>query len=92
MIRLSANRILKQMAAQMLRQSSGTTNEVRLGRAPAGQISLPREGIRLEEVERDLLNQALELAEGNRTKAAKLLGLSRDTFRYRLEKFGIGKE
>jgi DNA-binding NtrC family response regulator len=52
---------------------------------------LPREGIRLEDLERELLTQALQLAEGNRTKAAKLLGLSRDTFRYRVEKFGIDR-
>ncbi len=50
---------------------------------------LPESGIQLEDLERSLLTQALQLAEGNKTRAAALLGLSRDTFRYRLEKFGI---
>ncbi len=34
--------------------------------------------------------QALERAKSNKTAAAKLLGLSRATLRYRLEKYGIG--
>ena len=32
---------------------------------------------------------ALERTDGNKTGAARLLGLSRDTLRYRLEKYGI---
>jgi len=52
-------------------------------------FALPAEGIRLEEVEKSLLQQALAAAGGNKTRAAALLGLSRDTLRYRLEKFGI---
>jgi transcriptional regulator with PAS, ATPase and Fis domain len=50
---------------------------------------LPETGIQLEDLERSLLTQALQLAQGNKTRAAALLGLSRDTFRYRLEKFDI---
>jgi DNA-binding NtrC family response regulator len=50
---------------------------------------LPEGGISLEELERDLIRQALERAGGNRTRAAALLGLTRDTLRYRLEKHGI---
>jgi transcriptional regulator with PAS, ATPase and Fis domain len=52
-------------------------------------VSLPAGGIQLEELEKSLLTQALQRANGNKTRAATLLGLSRDTFRYRLEKFGI---
>ena len=40
-------------------------------------------------MERDLICQALDRADGNKTGAARLLGLSRDTLRYRLEKFGL---
>ena len=40
-------------------------------------------------LERDLIRQALERAKGNRTQAAALLGLSRDTLRYRLEKYEL---
>jgi len=50
---------------------------------------LPAEGVSLEQVEVDLLRQALERASGNRSGAARLLGISRDTLLYRLKKFAI---
>jgi hypothetical protein len=43
----------------------------------------------LEEVERQLVVQALERANNNQTRAAELLGLNRDQVRYRMEKFGL---
>ena len=49
-------------------------------------INLPREGISLDQVETSLLKQALAQASGNQTRAADLLGLTRDQFRYRLKK------
>jgi DNA-binding NtrC family response regulator len=52
---------------------------------------LPEKGINLEDLERDLLLQAMEQTHNNQTKAADLLGISRHTFRYRLEKHGIIK-
>ena len=51
---------------------------------------LPAQGLDLEAVERSLLEQALRRTDGNKTQAAVLLGLTRDTLRYRLEKHGIG--
>ncbi len=48
---------------------------------------LPTEGLRMEDVERDLMRQALLRTSGNVTRAADLLGLSRDTLRYRLDKY-----
>jgi len=56
---------------------------------------LPPAGIDLEELEKDLLRQALRRTRGNKTRAAQLLGLSRDTLRYRIEKYemaGSGPE
>jgi len=50
---------------------------------------LPPQGICLEEVEKDLVLQALELAAGNKSRAARLLGLTRATLRYRLVKHGL---
>ncbi len=50
---------------------------------------LPPSGLSLDELERELIAQALERTDGNKTGAARLLGLSRDTLRYRLEKYGI---
>lgn len=52
-------------------------------------FTLPEGGINLSELERDLIDQALERAGGNRRQAAALLGLTRDKLRYRLEKFGL---
>ncbi|MGE0362842.1 MAG: sigma-54-dependent transcriptional regulator [Vicinamibacterales bacterium] len=54
-------------------------------------FSLPAEGVNLETLERDLLVQALQRAQGNQTQAAQLLGMNRDQIRYRLEKFGLDK-
>jgi DNA-binding NtrC family response regulator len=50
---------------------------------------LPLTGIDLAELERDVLVQALRIAENNQTRAAALLGLTRDQIRYRMSKFGI---
>jgi DNA-binding NtrC family response regulator len=52
-------------------------------------FALPQEGVRLEEVERDLVRQALEATEGNQVQAARLLGISRDALRNRMKKFGF---
>ena len=52
-------------------------------------FTLPDEGLNLESLEKDLIQQALDRANGNRSKAAKLLGLSRDTLLYRMRKHGF---
>jgi DNA-binding NtrC family response regulator len=50
---------------------------------------LPPGGIDLEQLEMDLIRQALDQTRGNKTRAAELLGLTRDTLRYRIEKYGL---
>lgn len=55
-------------------------------------FTLPDEGLYLEEVEKNLISQALEKAEYNQTKAAKLLGITRHTLIYRMEKYKIKNE
>ncbi|MEJ2286068.1 MAG: sigma-54 dependent transcriptional regulator [Desulfobacterales bacterium] len=50
---------------------------------------LPDEGISLEDVEKDLINQALEKANNNKTQAAKLLNISYDSLRYQVKKHGL---
>jgi DNA-binding NtrC family response regulator len=52
-------------------------------------FNLPPEGVRLDELEVTLIRQALVQTEGNRSRAARLLGLTRDTFLYRLKKYAI---
>ena len=47
------------------------------------------DGLNLAEVERDLLVRALTQTRGNVTQAARLLGVTRDTLRYRIEKHNL---
>jgi DNA-binding NtrC family response regulator len=60
-----------------------------VGPAAEGTFKLPAEGINFEDVERNLITQAMDQTDYNITKAAKLLGLTFRTLQYRLEKFGI---
>jgi len=61
-----------------------------LGERQSGAVfHLPRTGIDFAHLERDLLTQALAMAGSNQTRAASLLGLTRDQLRYRLAKFEI---
>jgi len=53
---------------------------------------IPEVGFNLEAHERELIEQALERSSHNKSAAAKMLGLSRATLRYRLDKFGLGQE
>jgi DNA-binding NtrC family response regulator len=60
--------------------------------AAASVFALPAGGVDLEELERDLVRQALQRTGRNQTQAARLLGLNRDQIRYRIEKFGLEAE
>jgi DNA-binding NtrC family response regulator len=59
------------------------------GRAEGGKFKIPPSGLNMEDFSKDLIIQALERCEGNKTKAGKLLGLSRATMLYRMRKFGL---
>ena len=50
---------------------------------------LPSTGVNIEEVEREFICQAVDKTGGNQTRAAELLGLTRDALRYRMKKFGL---
>jgi transcriptional regulator with PAS, ATPase and Fis domain len=52
-------------------------------------LPLPKTGIKFDDLEKDLVVQALERAEGNQTKAAQLLGMTREKIHYRMEKYGL---
>jgi DNA-binding NtrC family response regulator len=54
--------------------------------APTTSFVLPNEGISLDEAELSFVRQAIERSGGNQTRAAQLLGISRDQLRYRLKK------
>lgn len=68
-------------SAQRTGVSSGTAIP-----ASTAQFLLPTQGISLDEVEMSFVSQAIERSEGNQTRAAELLGISRDQLRYRLKK------
>jgi DNA-binding NtrC family response regulator len=62
-----------------------------LGRDRGGEggLRLPPEGVDFASLERGFVVEALERAGGSPTRAAALLGMSRDQIRYRIEKFGL---
>ena len=57
--------------------------------AGTGAPAVPIGAMTLEEMEREAIRQALERAGNNQVRASKLLGISRDTLRYRMKKFGL---
>lgn len=56
-------------------------------RLSTSPFTLPAEGVNLEALERDLLQQALDQTQQNKSQAARLLGISRDALNYRLKKY-----
>ena len=61
-------------------------DQTSLGSVDQSQFVLPSEGISLEEAELSFVRQAIQRSGGNQTRAAELLGISRDQLRYRLKK------
>lgn len=53
------------------------------------EITIPDEGISLEEIEKEYIVKALEKTDQNRSKAARLLKIPRHVLLYRLEKYGL---
>jgi DNA-binding NtrC family response regulator len=70
----------------------GGCSQAALGVAPDDsgyRFRLPDDGLDLESVERDFIRQAIDVTSGNQTRAADMLGLTRDALRYRMKKFGF---
>jgi DNA-binding NtrC family response regulator len=57
-----------------------------------GQAALLPEGMTLEQWEDEIIKEAVRRANGNKSQAARLLGLSRNALRYRLSKMGISDD
>jgi len=53
------------------------------------EFCLPQAGLSLDALEKRFIHQALGYASGNKSRAARLLGLTRDTLLYRLKKYRI---
>jgi len=52
-------------------------------------FNIPPEGLSLKDVEKELIEKALQMVNNNQTRAARLLGISRDALRYKMQKFGL---
>jgi DNA-binding NtrC family response regulator len=59
---------------------------------PSGTVPFLPEGMTLEQWEDELIREAMRRASGNKSEAARLLGLSRNALRYRLSKLGVPDE
>ncbi|GFE56448.1 sigma-54 dependent transcriptional regulator [Geobacter sp. AOG1] len=76
--------LLEHLPLEIVARASSTV-------APVATFKLPPEGVDIEEVEKELIRQALEISDWNQSKAAKKLSLGIDAFRYRMKKFGYLK-
>ena len=66
--------------------------DVRPARVANGAGNFLPEGMTLEQWEDEMIRESLRRANGNKSQAARLLGLSRNALRYRLSKIGIADE
>ena len=66
--------------------------DVRPAKAANGTSNFLPDGMTLEHWEDEMIREALRRANGNKSQAARLLGLSRNALRYRLSKIGIADE
>jgi DNA-binding NtrC family response regulator len=66
--------------------ANNTVNSLKSATIPETGIDFPST---LESIEKNYLREALKVAKGNESKAARLLNLSRDTFRYRRKKLNL---
>jgi DNA-binding NtrC family response regulator len=66
--------------------------DVRPARATNGSSNFLPDGMTLEQWEDEMIRESLRRANGNKSQAARLLGLSRNALRYRLSKIGISDE
>jgi DNA-binding NtrC family response regulator len=59
------------------------------GGSSAGGVALPDEGCGLRQIEERMVRRALEKTNGNQSRAAQLLDISRDSLRYKMRKLGL---
>jgi DNA-binding NtrC family response regulator len=76
--------LLEHLPLEIIARNSAST-------PPVTSLKLPPEGLDIEEVEKELIRQALDSSDWNQSKAAKKLSLGIDAFRYRMKKFGYLK-
>ena len=74
------------------REDLPSTRKMIAHSAKPGEFVLPDSGIKLDDFEKKLIRQALEKADGNRTHAAELLGITRRRLYSMMERFGINPD
>jgi len=88
-------RELKNVVEQAALAGAEVIEAVHLPAFPADEpgiaFELPKNGVDFGALERVVLEQALARSRGNQTRAASLLGLTRDQIRYRMSKFGMAR-
>ncbi len=75
-------------ARSLMLEWSGSTPTAP-GEETGAALGLPAGIVPLEEMEREMVGRAMRAAADNQTRAAELLGITRDQLRYRLKKFGM---
>jgi len=75
-----------------LLEASDIHLDVRPAKSGNGGFGFLPDGMTLEQWEDEMVQEALKRANGNKSQAARLLGLSRNALRYRLSKIGIADE
>ena len=80
------------LAAGPLLEASDIQIDTRAGKTADFPGSFLPEGMTLEQWEDEMIREALRRANGNKSQAARMLGLSRNALRYRLSKIGIGDD
>ncbi len=74
---------------EIMKAAARQANPLEEGNLGRLTLTIPDEGIDLAETEKELLRQAMEKAGGNQTKAARLLNITRDVLRYRIQKVDL---
>ena len=74
-------------ASSAAASNAGDPSNVRVGTGSTVAVDFTAGPVSMESIERELLFAALEKAGGSKTEAGRLLGMSRDMFRYRLAKY-----
>jgi DNA-binding NtrC family response regulator len=82
-------KVLPEHLPREIAGASASAPPAAAGAAKGFELLLPDEGLSLEDVERQLIEQALAKAGGNKTLAAKLLGMTYDSLRYQIKKFEL---
>ncbi len=95
-VRELRNAVERAMILEETSRITGASLPIAIGHGAARQtavaaanMTIPDEGMSLEENERSLLVRALEKTGGNQTQAARLLRITRDTLRYKMKKFNL---